>query len=454
MKLRMLIVIPVLLTLLVPCSAGQMTALVPLPADLQGELNGVPYRIMVPANWNGTLLVYSYGYAEAYMPPPLTPMAPAMTDANMLLAKGYALSGIRAPGAVPIPGASTDAGWNFKERVQSTVALTTAFRKMVGRPKHVIAWGKSMGGLVSLALIEKFPLLYNGAVPLCAPAAGTPRTFDQKLDITLAYAVAFGWDDTWGTPGNLRSDLNFMTQVYPHALAQLTPQKQGLWEFLRLVNRIPADGSFYGPVNFRVQVIWLAFAPRPDINQRADGQVSENVGRRYTLSRAEKEYLLNTFGLDAEPLLAAMNAQSKYRSDCKARNYADDYYNPSGRLWRPVLTLHTTGDAAAIPNNESAYRAAVEEQGRGKFLMQEFSTGNGMVNTHCTFTPAQYISGIDAMQSWLETGKRPTPDVFFSTALGFDPTFVPNPWPWKTRDGNRCEACEHNFQGPTTPFGK
>ncbi|HEX9120037.1 MAG TPA: hypothetical protein VF840_05820 [Terriglobales bacterium] len=428
MKLRMLVVIfPLILTLLVPSSAGQIAARVPLPADLQGELEGVPYRIRVPGNWNGTLLVYAYGYAEAFMPPP---QAPLPADADTLLARGFALAGIHAAGAVPIPGAATEAGYNMKERMQNTAALTAAFNGMVGRPRRTIMWGKSMGGLVSLGLIEKFPGLYDGAVPLCPPAAGTPRMFDQKLDITLAYAVAFGWNDQWGTPGDLRDDLNVMTEVYPHILQQLTPDKQWRWEFLRLVNRIPADNSFYAPMNFRFQTLWLAFAPQVDLNKRAGGHVAQNIGRVYTLSDSDKLYLLNKFGADAEPLLAEMNAKTIYASDRNARNYAEHYLNPSGRITRPVLTLHTTGDAAVIPNNESAYRTAVEQQGNGELLMQQFSIGNGVANTHCTFTSAQYLAGIDAMMYWLDTGTRPDPSVFFPRALGFDPNFVPQPWPW------------------------
>jgi hypothetical protein len=174
----------------------------------------------------------------------------------------------------------------------------------------------------------------------------------------------------------------------------------------------------------------LAFAPQPDLNQRAGGQVAQNIGRVYTLSDADKLYLLNQFGADAEPLLAAMNAQAIYASDRNARNYAAHYFNPSGRITRPVLTLHTTGDAAVIPNNESAYRTVVEQQGKKDLLMQQFSVGNGVANTHCTFTSAQYLAGIDAMMYWLDTGTRPDPAVFFPEALGFKPNYAPDPWPW------------------------
>ncbi len=418
-----------LLALLVPTAA----ATVPLPADLQGELNGQAYRIRVPGNWNGTLLVYSYGYAEGYELVPLTPLglnSSGGPDEAALLGKGYALAGIRAAGAVTIPGGMGLAGFNMKERIQSQVALVSLFRDTVGQPERTIAWGKSMGGLVALALIEKHPGLFDGAVPLCAPAAGTPRMFDGKLDIVLSFKQAFGWREAWGTPGALRSDLNAYTEVIPFAIdLEQTDAARAhwAWEFLRIVNRIPDDPSLYqGPLNFRYQVIWLAFAPLPDMERRAGGRAVQNAGREYSMTTDEIEYL-KTLGEDPEPYLAAMNAERIY-ADRNARNYVEYYYNPSGQIARPVLMLHTTHDAAAIPENEGAYRELVGDQKHSGFLLQEYSTGNPAGNTHCTFMPAQYIAAIDAMAGWLVTGQKPDATVFSETA-GFDTDFVPGDWP-------------------------
>ncbi len=393
---------------------------------MQDELEGVPYRIRVPANWNGTLLVYSYGYGEGPKEPP-PPLAPQPAEVDLLLAKGFALAACRAAGAVEMAGIPALAGWNFKERMQNTAALTAAFRGIVGKPQRTIMWGKSMGGAVTLALIEKFPGLYDGGVALCPPAAGAPRMFDQRLDITLAYAVAFGWNPAWGTPGNLRDDLSFMDEVYPHVMLQLTPGKIGGWEFIRLVSRSPIDSWYVFPFGlpYRLQSLYMAFVTRVDVEHRAGGTVAQNIGRVYTLTDDEKTYLA---GLDvnADELLAQMNAQTIFSSDRNARNYVEHYFNPSGRITRPVLTLHTTGDSLAIPQNEGAYRSTVEQQGNGLLLMQQFTHGVA----HCTFTPAQELAAIDAMSSWLDTGNRPDPSSFFTPALGFDPSFEPQPWPW------------------------
>ena len=171
MKLRMLVVIfPLILTLLVPSSAGQIAARVPLPADLQGELEGVPYRIRVPGNWNGTLLVYSYGYADADANTPAPPLAPLPTDVSALLAKGFALAGVHAAGGVPMPPFS-EAGWNFKERMQNTHALTAAFNGMVGRPRRTIIWASvstTRSAIFSRTYIS-LPPLFPGKILICSP---------------------------------------------------------------------------------------------------------------------------------------------------------------------------------------------------------------------------------------------------------------------------------------------
>lgn len=421
MKLRTVIVMfAVILTLLVPLSAGQLATLMPLPADLQGELNGVPYRIRVPENWNGTLLVYAHGYAEHVTPPLLAPLD-AVVDT--LLARGFALAASRFAGSVRMIGTAADSGYTVKAGMQNTLALTAAFRDMVGLPQRTIIWGQSLGGLMTFGLIEKFPGLYDGAIALCAPGAGAPRRWDQALDVALAYAVAFEWKPEWGTPGDIRDDVDFMTEVWPHILARMTPAQKGRWEFIRLVNRIPPD-TYYVGLN-RALPVYFATSVRGELESRAGGPVAGNIGRVYTLTGPEKVYLA-ALGVDANALLEQMNAMTTFTSHPNARNYVEHYVNPSGRITRPVLTLHTEGDALATPNHEAAYRATVEQQGNGDLLMQQFVPGGA----HCTFTSAQYIAGIDAMVYWLDNQNRPDPSSFFTPELGFDPSFVPPPWPW------------------------
>ena len=71
MKLRMLIVVFVVLSALpAALGAGKLATHVPLPADLQGELDGVPYRILVPENWPDPFVFFT---PELNFDPDFTP---------------------------------------------------------------------------------------------------------------------------------------------------------------------------------------------------------------------------------------------------------------------------------------------------------------------------------------------------------------------------------------------
>src|SRR5690349_19517518 len=65
-----------------------------MTTTMHGTLGGANYTISVPANWNGTLALYSHGYAFATSP--LANPAPDAGDAvtaAALLQQGYALAG-------------------------------------------------------------------------------------------------------------------------------------------------------------------------------------------------------------------------------------------------------------------------------------------------------------------------------------------------------------------------
>ncbi len=114
---------------------------VTLPFDLVDTLDGPKFKIRVPANWNGTLLVYQGAKVGAPPPEPLlAPPALPGPDAPLedtLLSRGYALAASEI--------ASSD--WQTKASVQDHFALTTYFRGRIGDPKRVILWGTSNGGL-------------------------------------------------------------------------------------------------------------------------------------------------------------------------------------------------------------------------------------------------------------------------------------------------------------------
>jgi len=138
---------------------------------------GAPYAMMVPANFNGTVFIYSHGYrynidapmlgyklATILATPQPGPLA-GNTDQSAikyLLSKGYAVTG----------SAFAPEGWNAASAVKTDVELIGLFKTQFPATKTVIAWGESLGGFITEALAEQHPDLVNAAGLMC-PALGT-----------------------------------------------------------------------------------------------------------------------------------------------------------------------------------------------------------------------------------------------------------------------------------------
>ncbi len=421
MNPRLLVVVFLMFT----CRAmadGKGVAHVPLPADVSGTLNGVDYIIRVPANWNGTLLMFAHesqllGPPTAQAAPIEWPLEPWSLE-EQLLELGYALMG------------SGYRSYSDKEAVQSTLALTNFFKGMIGNPSRIIIWGNSLGGKVALKLIEEHPGVYDAAIANCPASAGSPENADVGLSFSLAYAATFPWhDDLWGPVENLRDDLDFFADVRPIFRPESLPGAPatfGRWEFIRLImgllpqefwGKDPSNGSpFFG------LMMWKATGQRAAWEAENGGPVAENVGVQYTLDPADKQYLAS-LGVDAEALLAYMNAHTNITADRTARLHAEHWGGISGRLLRPVLTMHSKYDGLDFVSQESYYAALVQAAGYSDQLLQTYVNDVG----HNSFTAGQYLSVLAAMESWLDTGVRPDASMF-PASEGFDLTFVPPPW--------------------------
>ena len=134
--------------------------------------NKSKYEIIMPAKFNGTLMVYSHGIRyNVNLPaiPVVAPkgslinyapeVAPSEEVAAALLAQGFALAGA---------GVQTQ-GWNLEEGVESALQVLTIARDKYSKINKVVTWGNSLGGLTSQALAEQ----YSGAVdaPLATDAS-------------------------------------------------------------------------------------------------------------------------------------------------------------------------------------------------------------------------------------------------------------------------------------------
>lgn len=399
--------VAVVLAVLTPTQASAGRAV-----DLNGELRGVAYEIRVPEKWNGTLVMYAHGYRDAADHPgePDDRSAQAFTSEESeqaLLGAGYAIAG----------SAYASNGWAVRDGIRDTLALRQHFRKVMGKPKRTLLAGFSMGSVVTFASIERFPGVYDGAMPSCAVGAGAPRTWDGTLAIAKAYDAVFGWPAAWGEPGDMRDDIDFESEVAPVLVAQLqAPGGAAKFEFMRLAAGVPQ-----GP-EWPLGIWFFATEGRAELERRADGSPVQNRDHTYRLTAAERAHLagLGLTGEQVDGYLAGMSAD-RVKADRAARHYVERYADYRGKLRRPVLTLHTQVDALVPPAHISAYTETVAEQRRLRYLDKAWTSGNG----HCAFTPQQQLTAVQALDKWVRSGQKPGP---FPAEQGFV-TVDPPPWP-------------------------
>jgi pimeloyl-ACP methyl ester carboxylesterase len=131
--------------------------------------DGAPYAMQVPANFNGTVALWSHGYRPNVNVPAGIPglggyvvtntpePAPSVEVARFLLSQGVAIVG----------SGFARQGWNPDSAIKTNVELIGTFKKQFPKTTKVVAWGGSLGGVITQGLAEKYPNLIDAAAPLC-----------------------------------------------------------------------------------------------------------------------------------------------------------------------------------------------------------------------------------------------------------------------------------------------
>jgi hypothetical protein len=100
------------------------------PTTFTGSLpDGAAYLIQVPANWNGTLVLYSHGIVIPGDPNPAQDVGDPLTG-QYLLSHGYALAG----------SSYATTGWAVQDGLADQIATLDVFDGRAGRPARTIAW--------------------------------------------------------------------------------------------------------------------------------------------------------------------------------------------------------------------------------------------------------------------------------------------------------------------------
>jgi pimeloyl-ACP methyl ester carboxylesterase len=141
--------------------------------------DGAPYAMQVPANFNGTVALYSHGYRYNVDIPAGIPLIGGykitntpepVPGGNMAVAQYFFSQGIAIVGS-----GFARQGWNPDSAIKTNVELIDTFKKQFPTTTKVVAWGSSLGGVITQGLAEKHPELISAAAPMCMADNITPQ---------------------------------------------------------------------------------------------------------------------------------------------------------------------------------------------------------------------------------------------------------------------------------------
>ncbi len=371
--------------------------------------DGATYLIEVPAHWNRTLFLYSHGYVAPGSANPARDVGDPVTG-GWLLMHGYALAG----------SSYATTGWAIAQALPDQIATLNQFRSQVGRPRRTIAWGHSLGGIITAGLIQRYRHRFTAALPMCGVLAGGVATWNTALDGAFAFQQLI--DPSVVITGITDPNGNLAGAEAAVAAAQATPQGRARIALAAAFGDTP--GWFTplspepSPTDYLTQEAnqfqWdtnvdfpFIFAFRAELEARAGGNPSWNTGVNYAVqlaksaNRAEVIALYKAAHLSLRADLRKLAKAARVAADPAAVKYLTQNISFNGRINIPVLTMHTTGDGLVIPENEQAYASVVRQAGRSFLLRQVFVSRAG----HCAFTPAETITSVKVLLHRVRTGQ-------------------------------------------------
>lgn len=372
--------------------------------------DGTKHRTQVPADWNGTLLLYSYG-------PPSPPEAPAWPAdqelVQVFLRRGYAIA-----------GCGTTVFWPLEQNLPNQITVLDHFIQTVGRPTRTIAWGQSIGGLMTASLVQVSPERLDGALVLCGTLGAGVGTHNQQLDCTFAFKTLLAPDSDLKLVNISDPDRNEQIALAILDDAQRSPEGRARLALAAAAGSIP---GWYDPVEPEPaeddfagrqynQYLWLRrdwevfLSANIVLEQRGGGNMSGNTGVDYrelvqaSPSRPMVEALYREAGLDLDADFETLARAPRIEADAHAVDYFERYIAFNGNLGGvPVLTLHSIGDGLVPVNHMRSYGDVVRWAGQDDLLRQLYTARGG----HCFFTTAETLTAFDRLEERVTSGAWP-----------------------------------------------
>ena len=349
--------------------AAILVAAVPAHSKTEfGKLQNAAFRIDVPDNWNHGLVVYCHGYDPHPGGVGYDDHKPLPPELAVFVNDGYAL----------IQSGYSAGGWALEQAIPNVEALRKYFIEHYGRPKETFLTGHSLGGLLTVAMIEKNPEAYNAGLDLCGVVGDATSVLTRAFDHRVMFDYYFPGllPDPVKIPPDFQITDELTKKVYDRLLAK--PQAAAT---LRKLSGIRNNKDYAWVIVFGTFVL-------KDIEQRARGNPFDNRNTIYT-------------GTDNDNALN--DSVHRYAPNPDALAYLQRYQTLTGHLTRPVLAIHTTYDPLVPQSIPNEYSLRSREAGSGEMFVQQYVKHDG----HCAITAAETEKGFQELRKWKEGQPAP-----------------------------------------------
>ena len=283
----------------------------------------------------------------------------------------------------------SDDGLAVVPGIQDVLALVRYFETLQPYTDHVYLVGASEGGLVTTLAVEQNPLVFSGGLATCGPVGDFRRQVDYWGDFRVLFDYYF--PPRWypdlipgtfpGPPcgadctGEPPVDEQTWEDVYVDRITQALLSHPDRLEKILRVSRARFDPAEPATkVQTALGILWYSVFATQDAKKKLGGQPYDNSRRLYLGSG-------NDFWLN---LLV-----KRYYADVPALAAIDAYYQTSGKLAAPLVTLHTTADPIVPYWHEPLYTVkALVNSGLLHTNIPVFRYG------HCSFKAEEALVGL------------------------------------------------------------
>jgi pimeloyl-ACP methyl ester carboxylesterase len=375
--------------------------------------DSAPYLMLVPANFNGTVYLYSHGYRNNVPLPAalsaITGFPTTVVNAaepvpggsaaiyGPLLAKGYAVMG----------SGFARQGWNADSAIKTNVELIGVFKKQFTKTKKVVAWGNSLGGFITQALAEQYPDLISAAAPMCMASDlpplmtmagdalwGIKTFFDPTIKGGNYSAGAAGYAEAMGDLGKVFGVADALAKAFaanaslpawpatskvPDAIKAI-PSRSAL-VLVALMSGLPLQSAHFdstsGAAAMGANITSFQIAINPafaalenlttaaalgvlathDIEQQAGGAVFDNSATDYAARISAEQFVWSsalTGASGTAGLLSVLAASPRAKADPAAVAKLKTLASHSGKVEIPTILFTGVADPVTIAGNQQS----------------------------------------------------------------------------------------------------